>query len=478
MNKMDMKIKESFDTTHDTTVMDILGSSGYSLETAMADIIDNSIFAGPNNIYLDFDYDGKNTIIKIIDDGKGMSIEKMKQACIIGYDYNEARDITDLGRFSAGLKTASRAIADHLIIQSVKEECNTISADFNKMNKVGWKCDIVEINDRFVESPTGTAIIWTNIKDNILPKTKEEFYDKIAKVETHLNHVFNDYIKEGLNIWINRNHKLEGWDPFCIDMGSMIIEEKNIPYKDSAISVKTYILPQYSNLDQNQQSIMKGYGLSEQQGFYIYRSKRLILEAGWLDIEGLQISNKFDYARIRIDIDNKLDKVFSTNYMKDKIFIPDDLVPTFKKIASKARSGSLKNYNYMKAPRIARAVKNDKVPVWNVKNSSHGLLLSVNENHPIIESICSKLNDRDKKRLFDLLSKNIPSSEISRNGVSSKQNEYQNIQEVMGDMYNALVEEGLTNDKIAEKMGKCEPFCLNNENMSMLIDFLSEKGII
>lgn len=474
-----MKIKETFDVTPNTSVADILGSSGYSLETAIADIIDNSIYAQPNNIYVEFEYAGKDTVIRIIDDGKGMSLEKMKEACIIGYNYyDENREETDLGRFSAGLKAASRAIANQLIIQSTKDECNTISMDFEKMTQVGWKCDIVELEENYIKSKTGTAIVWNKIKDNIISNSKENFYEKIAKVETHLNHVFNDYIKNGLNIYINGYNRLKGWDPFCIDMGSMIIEDTTIPYKKSNIGVKTFILPQYSNLNQDQQNYMKGYGLGEQQGFYIYRNNRLIREGGWLDIEGLSISNKYDYARIRIDIDSKLDNDFSTNYMKDKIIIPEDLKARFKKIANKARTGSLKNYNYMKAPRIARAMKSDKVSVWNVKMSSNGVLLSVNDKHPIIESICSKLTDRERKRLFDLLSKNIPSSEIQRSGMSDKQNDYSNIKEVMEDMFETLKEEGLTNDKINEKMAKCEPFCLNEEYLSMLIDFLNEKGVL
>ncbi|MBO6072366.1 ATP-binding protein [bacterium] len=133
-----MKIKETFDITPDTSVMNILGSSGYSLETAIADIIDNSIYAQAHNIYVDFEFNGPNTIIKIIDDGIGMNLEKLKNACIIGYDYfNNKRESSDLGKFSTGLKSASKAVASKLIIQSVTDETNTVLLDFDNMNKVG-----------------------------------------------------------------------------------------------------------------------------------------------------------------------------------------------------------------------------------------------------------------------------------------------------------------------------------------------------
>ena len=357
-----MNIKESFDITPDTSAMDILGSSGYSLATAISDIIDNSIYAQASNIYLDFEFEGADSVIKIIDDGKGMTLEKLKNACVIGFDYfNDNRETFDLGRFSTGLKSASRSMANQLIIQSVHDECNTVMLDFQKMNKVGWKGDLIDSDEIYVKSKTGTAVIWKNLKNNILTKSKESFYDKIAAVETHLNHTFNDYIKAGVNIWINHSYKLEGWDPFCLNMGTMLIDDVRIPYADDEILIKTYILPQYSNLNPNDQNYMRGYGLGEQQGFYIYRNKRLILEGGWLGLDGLAISNKFDYARIRVDISSKLDSAFSTNYMKDTIYLPEDLKPKFKKAASKARTGSLKNYNYMKGKKIVKSVKSDRI---------------------------------------------------------------------------------------------------------------------
>lgn len=475
-----MKIKETFDITPDTSVMNILGSSGYSLETAIADIIDNSIYAQAHNIYVDFEFNGPNTIIKIIDDGIGMNLEKLKNACIIGYDYfNNKRESSDLGKFSTGLKSASKAVASKLIIQSVTDETNTVLLDFDNMNKVGWKCNLVELDEKYITSKTGTAIIWQKIKDTFLTKDNESFNKTIDSVVTHLQHTFNDFIKERTNIWINHSYKLDGWDPFCLNMdGTMIIEDTKKPYLNDEIAVKTYILPPYNNLNQNDKNYMKGNGLSEQQGFYIYRNKRLIYEGGWLNIEGFSISNKYDYARIRVDISSKLDDAFSTNYMKDKINIPEELKNFFRNIANKARTNSLKNFNFMKAPKLYNPVKKDKIPVWNTKMSNNGVILSINDKHPIIQNICKKLNDKEKKKLFDILSKNIPSSEISRSGMSYKQNECNDLKEWMEDMYLELKQEDITNDDICKKMMKCEPFCSNEENISILLEFLYEKKVL
>lgn len=473
-----MKVKETFGITPNTSVMTILGSAGYTLETAIADIIDNSIYAQAHNIYIDFEHNGSQIDIKIIDDGKGMSLEKLKNACVVGYDFEEKRDSKDLGRFSTGLKSASRAVASQLVIQSIFNECNTVFIDFENMNKYGWTGNLIENDKKYIPTSTGTAVIWRNIKENILSKDENLLYEKIDNVKNHLNHTFNDYIKNGLNIYINHLHKLEGWDPFCLQMGTRITEEANKNYFNGTISIKTYILPLYNTLNQDEQNYMKGKGLSDQQGFYIYRNKRLIYEGGWLGFANLNISNKFDYARIRVDIPSELDSVFSTNYMKDKISIPEDLKNFFIDIAKKARTNSLKNYNYMKSPTTYKLARKDKIHVWNVKFTPKGLLLNINERHPIIQEICKKLTEGERKKLFDLISKNIPLSEIERSGLSSKQNEFGNLEEFMEDMYKELKDNGYTNEDLCKKMAKCEPFCLNEENLSILLDFLNKKGVL
>jgi DNA mismatch repair ATPase MutL len=53
---------------------------GYSIETAIADIIDNSISAGAKNVWIDYVWRGPETIIAIIDDGCGMDDEELIQA--------------------------------------------------------------------------------------------------------------------------------------------------------------------------------------------------------------------------------------------------------------------------------------------------------------------------------------------------------------------------------------------------------------
>lgn len=63
-----------------SSMIETFRAIGYSIETAIADIIDNSITAGAKNIWIDYDWKGSNTTLSILDDGTGMNNEQLIQA--------------------------------------------------------------------------------------------------------------------------------------------------------------------------------------------------------------------------------------------------------------------------------------------------------------------------------------------------------------------------------------------------------------
>ena len=81
---------------------------GYSLETAVADIIDNSITAAASRVEIWFDFNSEKPVLGIIDNGKGMNREELIEAMRHGSAHPRiTRSDDDLGRFGLGLKTAS-----------------------------------------------------------------------------------------------------------------------------------------------------------------------------------------------------------------------------------------------------------------------------------------------------------------------------------------------------------------------------------
>lgn len=96
---------------------------GYSLETAVADIIDNAITAKAKQIVIQRHWDGDRSFISIKDDGIGMTNEELIHAMRPGCQNPLAiRDEKDLGRFGLGLKTASFSQCRKLTVMSKKND--------------------------------------------------------------------------------------------------------------------------------------------------------------------------------------------------------------------------------------------------------------------------------------------------------------------------------------------------------------------
>src|SRR5688500_3070959 len=93
---------------HPASLAESLRAFGYELPTAIADLVDNSVFAGAGNVWIQFHWDGENSAIAVTDDGCGMDETTLRDAMRPGSrNPRDARDPNDLGRFGLGLKTAS-----------------------------------------------------------------------------------------------------------------------------------------------------------------------------------------------------------------------------------------------------------------------------------------------------------------------------------------------------------------------------------
>lgn len=116
-----------------------LRSVGYTEETAIADIIDNSISADVTAIHINFYWDKQKIIIS--DNGKGMAKESLIRNMRIGSaDPAEIRKVKDLGRFGMGMKTAAFSLGKRLTVVT-KSDGNYSNAawDLDAVTEIGWK---------------------------------------------------------------------------------------------------------------------------------------------------------------------------------------------------------------------------------------------------------------------------------------------------------------------------------------------------
>jgi HSP90 family molecular chaperone len=120
-----------------------IAEQGYSLKTAISDLIDNSIAANATNIEIIVDTEKQPFELYIADNGAGMSLNVLKKAMQFpSASPEETRDASDLGRFGLGMKTASFSqTRKFTIISKRKSDLNYEARtwDVNVLEKGEWK---------------------------------------------------------------------------------------------------------------------------------------------------------------------------------------------------------------------------------------------------------------------------------------------------------------------------------------------------
>ncbi|HPE41420.1 MAG TPA: ATP-binding protein, partial [Bacteroidales bacterium] len=171
-----------------SSMIETFRAIGYSIEAAIADIIDNSISADSKNIWINYDWKGENTIIIIKDDGCGMNHDELVQAMRPGSKHPaDERSKKDLGRFGLGLKTASFSQTRKFSVISKKKNESTVfwAWDLDHVQKVqSW--ELIQYTpleyelEKIENQESGTSVIWYCL-DRILKNTKEEDTEALGK---------------------------------------------------------------------------------------------------------------------------------------------------------------------------------------------------------------------------------------------------------------------------------------------------------
>ena len=265
------------------TLMESTRAIGYSIEAAIADIIDNSVAATAGKIDIDFFPIG-HSYISILDDGHGMSEEEL----IIAMQYGsrsplDERAENDLGRYGLGMKTASLSQCRILTVIS-KKDGKVSGAQWN-LNHIrqaeSWSLIVLE-EDEIVGFPnweklngydTGTLVVWQDLDKFGIGENDiaAAFTRKMDIIRDHLSLVFHRYLsgEPGLKKIDIRMNELSiiPQDPFLIKKSTQLMDEETIVVRGEKVKVKPYILPHTSKLTKKELSALGGKeGLRKQQG--------------------------------------------------------------------------------------------------------------------------------------------------------------------------------------------------------------------
>jgi hypothetical protein len=463
-----------------SSMIETFRAIGYSIETAIADIIDNSISAQAKNIKVKYDWKGENTIIQIADDGCGMNNDELIQAMRPGSKHpNEERNQKDLGRFGLGLKTASFSQTRKFSVVSKKDNFNCVywAWDLDHVNdKQAWELikysPLSDVSTDYDNINSGTTVIWYCLDRN-LKNVKEEDTEALAKfmelmegVKKHLEMVFHRYLEQGrIKIWF-QEREIKAWDPFL--RGADGLQPGAEEYLgDGDIIVKGYVLPHKSKISDTEFKYASGpKGWNEQQGFYIYRNERLLVAGNWLGM--FRKEEHYKLCRIMIDIPNTVtnDDNWQIDIKKSVARPPIKVHNQLKAYAREIINKAVNVYRH-KGKVLQRKYPSFKfTPVWLEKQRHNKRFYSINRQHPIIKDILEEPSKQSINELLRFIEETIPvplitiqeSEEPESHGVPFENLEHEILISKMEKHFKRFIDSGKTKDEAIAILLSIEPF--------------------
>jgi len=397
--------------SHIKTLMRI----GYTLNSAVADVIDNSIAAGAPNIAIFAPPGLEDPIISILDDGCGMDQEELMQNMRIGCkDPEEDRQVGDLGRFGSGMKTASFSQARQLTVISRKVGHPLVAArwDIDKIEgSNSWHLEVFEgdeVNKIEGISPDfparhGTQIIWRKLtcieKGSHAHDHDSELAANLSKLKGYIALHFHRFMTgTGRRVFKVNNTIIEPVDPFMTNAaGYQEGPSAKLRCKGGHIFIQTHVLPHFKNMDTEHLEKLGGADvIAQKQGLYIYREKRLISAGGWLGMA--RNSQLGALARVQVDIPSSLDNAWSTDVKKASIQMPPRVQRELKKFLSDPVKRSKRVHAY-------RGKLDSANKFWKICEDENTKVITyqIDSDNELLASLVKKCNRDEKKILVGYL---------------------------------------------------------------------------
>ena len=390
-----------------------LRSVGYKAETAIADIIDNSISAEASEIHINFIWDGTKSKISIWDNGHGMSYDELISSMKIGSSNPlDERNSNDLGRFGMGMKTAAFSLGKRLFVLTKSEnEISNASWDLGfieESNDGKWNLlvngdfDNLDIPVSDINGYAGFTFLIIDELDRIvdfdnIEKSKKNFYRILENVKKHIGMIFHRFIEEdGLKIYFG-DELINPWNPFVIDnSATQELSEEELWEGDKKVVIQPYVLPHKTKFAcEEDYEKAQGYkGWNAHQGVYVYRNRRLLVFGTWFDF--LKKEPAFNLARIKLDINSDSDYDWKIDIKKSVATPPLYVRDMLERAIMVCTAASTKVYNsrgaYSKNPTAQHLGY-----VWEQrKNRAGAYSFYINKKHPLLIEINKKLDDNGR----------------------------------------------------------------------------------
>lgn len=360
---------------------------GYSFRGAVADLVDNSIAANASHVSVTMSWAGAKSYVRIADNGEGMGPDRITEAMRFGSERDYKID--DLGKFGLGLKTASLSQCKRFLVSSrpAGEGEAVYARRFDQdliVERNAWIIESLpstELPEEALEplsSGTGTSVVWTKL-DRVLgdhfqdtSSARNRFFDQAEELEKHLGMIFHKFLEgtatsrlgKKLEIDIN-GRRIAPWNPFAPDeQATRKIDDDQFDIAghgaSGSVRVTSWILPRKDEFssDKEFERLSGPSKWNQQQGFYIYRSDRMIQSGGWSRLGAADEHTK--QARVALEFFPQLDPAFEINISKMTVALPAVLRDILKPRMASLRGQAKRSYGQAATKRDSSGAVNSR----------------------------------------------------------------------------------------------------------------------
>lgn len=475
--------------------MDSMRAVGYSLRTALADIVDNSLAARARAIEILFE-SGPTPYIAVLDDGEGMDARAAREAMqLAGRSSLSDRDSSDLGRFGLGLKTASLSQCRQLTVVS-KQSSTLVGLEWDldhiaQANE--WSLNVLDLDEievvpgfaRLAEQESGTLVVWRRL-DRLLEAggdSADHLDAAMVDARDHLSLVFHRFLSgdDAPRVALSVNEvSIDPVDPFLTkSRRTQASRKEDIAYQGAAIEVRAFTLPFINKMTRRERELAAVAGaLRDSQGFYIYRGARLVIWGTWFRLMPKSESGKL--TRVRVDIPNSLDHLWSLDIKKSSAVPPAAVRARLRELATTMAEPGRKAISF----RGRKAAEEDAViRPWELVLDRDSFRYGINRNHPMLGGFVDGLEPYQVAQ-FDavlrVLEGTFPVQDLhnrmSNDQVSSQATEdLAELRAALQSMWASTAVRRETVEGFVERMVGHEPFDLLRGEQQSLISALQEQ---
>lgn len=481
-----------------SALIESLRAFGYTTETAVADLIDNSLTAGARNIWVDLDWNGDESTLAISDDGAGMDEKALIEAMRPGSRSPlEERDRGDLGRFGLGLKTASFSQCRRTSVMSFPK----------KGSPTGWCWDLDVVGethewrllpidpagrttlDRLQKSKSGTVVLWEKL-DRILGSDDEDrsevdahkrFLELARSVKEHLALTYHRFMVGRWKVTFYVNGSVVGpWDPFLTGMaGLQRLEPEQLPFQGEQIKIQPFVLPHRSRFtDEDFARAGLGGRWNDLQGFYVYRNDRLLVAGDYLGLP-FQKEEHYKLVRIGVDLPNTLDEHWQIDVRKSMARPPGSLRRDLRRIATATRSKASEVYRY-RGKALTRKQAQGVEQTWSQGLRRGKITYALNRAHPLVANFLVSLSPAQRRQaitVLKLIEETVPIPLIAINTSEREEDQAKpyegneaDLRKAAQMLYQAFRAQGLKRAEALSKLASTDPFNLFPDIIETLVD--------